>query len=142
MIERKRQDCDLDRPERLSLRKPKNASWRGVLGVVVAQLFAIQVLCANIIATQMAFDGLSTVSAICHGGDLPTDGKPSPNGHLQHAACAICTFAAAVPPLPREETRAPALTAGVAIFEYALYRFVGRSDIRTPRSSQGPPQTV
>jgi len=140
--ERKRQDRDLDRPERLSLRKPKKASWRGVLGVVVAQLFAIQVLCANIVATQMAFDGLSTVSAICHGGDLPTDGKPSPNGHLQHAACAICTFAAGVPTLPGEETRAAALTESVAIFEYALYWFVGKSDIRTPRSSRGPPQTV
>jgi len=113
---------------------------RGVLGIFVAHVFAIQMLCASIVATQMAIDSSSAWSSICQSAEgPPSDSKQSPDVHIGHVTCGSCLFATTTATLPGGDGHAVALTQSENLFEH-LSPFCGiLFGARTPRLSQGPP---
>ena len=116
---------------------------KGVVGVATAYLFAIQLILAAVVATQMAVPG--ELDAICHnveaaGSNAPQ--KPPAQSPDHHTGCPICAFASGVPPLPDASPslqNQPALEIS-AITTAWLAISSGRQ--HEPRSSQGPPATV
>jgi hypothetical protein len=116
---------------------------RGVVGVVTGYLFAIQLILAGAVATQMAAP--SELQAICHGVDAAVSGVPQKTPAQSadhHVGCPICAFSSGIPPLPdtspilpnRRSLENPTTT--ISWFTKSSRRQ------HEPRSSQGPPPVV
>jgi hypothetical protein len=123
----------------------RRKAWlRGAIGVVAAYVLALQTLLAGIVATQMAVGDPANPFVICYGsGDNgSTESAPldKPRAHVDHANCAICTFAASSPPIPRSPAIAR-ITVAVSFGTVAPAPAIG-NDRHNPRSSQGPPQSA
>jgi hypothetical protein len=115
---------------------------KGAVGVATAYLFALQLILAAAVATQMAAP--NELQAICHGVEAaaPTVPEKGPVQADHHVGCPICAFASGIPPLPDSR---PSLPNRRSLEKPATAIFLFRKSSRRqhePRSSQGPPPVV
>lgn len=118
-------------------------TWlRGAVGITAAYALALQMLLTGIAATQMAAADSASPFVICYGSHAQDGGGGNDSTRIHHASCVACAFVAFSSPVP--ETAAPfvrvepteaAPPSGPQIPRNAALH-------RTPRSSQGPPQSV
>lgn len=114
---------------------------RRVAGIGCAYAFALQMLFAGVLATQMAV--ASPLDAvICASGQPANAQGGNSGGHVHHfhcVACALVTFA--TPPLDAAHVQpVPAVIA--APLQPAAAALAAINPRHTPRSSQGPPRTA
>ncbi|MBI5132181.1 MAG: hypothetical protein HZA66_22285 [Rhodopseudomonas palustris] len=121
----------------------RHSGIRRTVGVIVGQLFALQLLLAGVVATQMAAAEASGLPAICSSSAAPTsDGSDHSKSPIHHVACPICAFASLAGSLPDAAAAAVLRTALDAGPSGASITTIGDADRFEPRSSQGPPQAV
>ena len=122
----------------------RTRSWlKGAVGVATGYLFAIQLILATVVATQMAVP--SELQAICHGVEaaipaIPQKAPSQPADH--HLGCPVCAFASSSPPLQESSQSLPnrrSLENPTTIT--AWFTESSRRQYE-PRSSQGPPPVV
>jgi len=116
---------------------------RGAIGVIVGQLFALQLLFASVIATKMDVASLGLSSPVCITDTTSSsDDTTAPHPHLQRSGCAICALASLVAPPPQPQAvllSAPELDQARRDVRREAINEPERFD---PRCSQGPPQRV
>ena len=116
-------------------------SWaRKAVSVAAAYVFAIQMLLASAVTTQMAVAAASDGAVICYGIDDSqghSSGKQDPAAI--HAACAICAFTSSATVLPVWNFPAARDVAFHAPVANPTTPVVLAGKAHTPRTSQGPP---
>lgn len=118
---------------------PHKPSLRSLTALAAVYAFALQVMLAGIVATEMAAADPAVATALCSGanGTADRDGAPA-----HHGPCVVCAFASFSPPLP--QTVEPAvLRPGLAVaFAPTAPAFSIESRRRDPQSARGPPQAA
>ena len=121
----------------------RRSGIRAWVAIAAGYAFALQLLLAGIVATQMTVGASADPFVICSGDPNSQDSSHGGNDpHAARQACAICTFASSAPLLPAVgHPIAPAVEA-VAAFHTVAAPLAITSSRHSPRSSQGPPQDV
>jgi hypothetical protein len=114
-----------------------------LVGWVVVYAFALNVMLAAAVATQMTAGVPGDPFAICDGGgSSPHKPHGGDGNRIDHQSCAICTIASFALPLPETSGPAAILTGAAAAFQPAATSAAAAQGRHSPRSSQGPPQNV
>ena len=115
---------------------------RTLVGLATSYAFALQLLLAGIVVTQMTAASADPF-VICVGDPNSPDGSHGTNDpHAAHQTCAICTFAASAPLLSAIGDSVPLAIEAAATFHPAAVTLAVPGGRHDPRSSQGPPQNV
>lgn len=115
---------------------------RALVGLATSYAFALQLLLAGIVVTQMTAASADPF-VICVGDPNSPDGAHGGNNpHAAHQACAICTFASSAPLLSAIGHPVPLAVEAAAAFHPAAVAPAIARGRHNPRSSQGPPQNV
>lgn len=114
-----------------------------IVGWLTIYAFALNTILTTAVATQMVAGMAADPFAICADGGGSSHRFPAGGGsHVDHQSCVICTTTSFAPPLPQAAETAAAIAAVTTAFRPpATFAAVTQSR-RTPRTSQGPPQTV
>jgi hypothetical protein len=115
---------------------------RAAIALFSAYTLVVQVLLANIIATQMAVTSPADPFAICYGTGGNPPGHDQPAGHVSHSHCVVCSFASFAPPLPHAIAVTAFVQSSVEPVFFAARMFAPARARHDPRTSQGPPQTA
>lgn len=118
----------------------KHRGLRRVVGFVVGQLFALQLLLAGVIATQMQVADNGLTSEICASLDFHPNDDAGGKARLKNAGCAICALASfSAPPLQLLSVSLARSVRDIARND-VVGALIDAADRFEPRSSQGPPQ--
>ncbi|HVG52227.1 MAG TPA: hypothetical protein VM867_11400 [Xanthobacteraceae bacterium] len=122
----------------------RHSGLRSVAANAAAFVFALQLILAGLISTQMAANaaaGHASFFELCYGAGAPSD-DGSAGTKVFHQTCAVCAFSAAAPPLP-EVAAAGRVVFSILVVHVAVEQSSLTSERRhESRSSQGPPQTA
>jgi hypothetical protein len=118
----------------------QKAGVRGLIGFLAGQIVVLQFLFAGIVATEMAVRASDDVFAICHTDNQTSPGEPGKtDGHVHHAACVICAFAAHASPVPADASHVAIPDGLTGIVAVVTPPAIATPENRSPRTSQGPP---
>ena len=121
----------------------RRSAIRAWVALAAGYAFALQLLLAGIVATQMTVGASADLFAICSGDSHSPDGAPGGSDpHAAHQACAICAFVPSTPLLSAVGHPVPRAIEAAATFDPAALAPAVASGRHDPRSSQGPPQNV
>jgi hypothetical protein len=114
-----------------------------LVALAASYAFALQLLLASIVVTQMTVGASADPFVICVGDPNSPDSSHGGNDpHAAHQACAICTFASSAPLLSAVGDPAPLAIEAAAAFHPAAVALALAGGRHDPRSSQGPPLNV
>ena len=121
----------------------RKSAIRMLVATAASYAFALQLLLAGIVVTQMTVGASADPFAICLGDPNSPDGSHGGNNpHAAHQACAICTFASSAPLLSAIGHPVPLAVEAAAAFHPAVMASAVAGGRHNPRSSQGPPLNV
>jgi len=121
----------------------QRSAIRTWVALAAAYAFALQLLLAGIVVTQMTVAAAADPFVICVGDPNSPDSSHGGNGpHAAHQACAICTFVSAAPLLAAIGHPVPLAREAAAAFHPAAVALAVARGRHDPRSSQGPPRNV
>jgi hypothetical protein len=121
----------------------RRSAIRAWVALAASYAFALQLLLAGIVATQMTVAASADPFVICVGDPSSPDGSHGGNDpHAAHQACAICTFASSAPLLSAVGHPVPLAIEAAATFHSAAVALAVTGGRHSPRSSQGPPRNV
>lgn len=111
---------------------------KGWAVIACAYAFALHMLLAGVVATQMAVADPAHAT-ICYGNPDQDGGATGGTARIHHSACVVCALASLTAP-PCDGTQAHPLRSVVAAERcFACAAPERLAQRHTPRSSQGPP---
>jgi hypothetical protein len=121
----------------------RRSAVRAWVAIAASYAFALQLLLTGIVVTQMTAGASADPFAICSSDTGSPDGSHGGDRtHAAHQACVICAFASSASLLPAvAHPIAPAIETAAA-FHPAAAPLAVTGGRHSPRSSQGPPQSV
>jgi hypothetical protein len=116
--------------------------FRRAVCIFLGQLFALQMLLAVVIATQMAVAANGLAVEICGTGGAHSENGVDSKVRLKSASCAICALASfSAPPLQLSAAPIPGLVLDI-VCGSCHSESIATADRFDPRCSQGPPQAA
>ena len=121
----------------------RRSAVRTLVATAASYAFALQLLLAGIVVTQMTAAASADPFVICLGDPNSPDGSHGGNDpRAAHQACAICTLASSAPLLSAVGHPVPLAREAAAAFHPVVMAAAVASGRHNPRSSQGPPLNV
>jgi hypothetical protein len=112
---------------------------RSLTALIAAYAFALQMMLAGVVATEMAAADPAAAAQACVSGAGAADKTGAP---LHHGPCVVCAFASFSPPVPQAAEPAASRLAIDAPFAPATAAFSFESRWHDPQSARGPPRTA
>jgi hypothetical protein len=114
-----------------------------LVALAASYAFALQLLLAGIVVTQMTVGASADPFVICLGDPNSPDSSHGGSApHAAHQACAVCTFVSSAPLLAAVGHPVPLAIEAAAVFHPASVAFAVAGGRHDPRSSHGPPRNV